>query len=351
MDVKFLEKLSNADALAGFEGEVRQLMLKELKPLSDEVLTDNIGSIVFKKKGTSDGPKILLDAHMDEVGFRVRNICENGQIIVKPVGAVKQLAKFMQAVRITTANGSKVNGFMQSTYTEDKESKEIPGETYIDLGVSSDEEVKKLGIEVGNIVCFDSQFKNSGKNIVMGKAFDDRIGCYIIARVLENLKNKKHPNTVFVSATSSEEVGLRGARTVTELVKPDVGIAVDACCYKDSFDKSAKNSRQIGKGMIITQSDKGFECNEKLYKLIQSVANKQKTNLQLDMFETGRTNAAKIYINGIGIPTQSCCIPLRYGHCAYSIANTKDIEDAVKIITEVICKIDAKTAKDFVSFI
>lgn len=351
MDVKFLEYLCNADALAGFEAEVRQLMLKELKPFSDEVMSDNIGSLVFKKTGKADGPRILLTAHMDEVGFRVRHICDNGQIFVKPVGVVKQLTKFYQAVRITTNDGKKINGILHSTYTEDEDSKNIPGETYVDIGVSSGDEVNKLGVEVGNIVCFDSQFKTSGKNIIMGKAFDDRIGCYIIGRVLENLKKKKHPNTVYVAATSSEETGLRGARTVSELVKPDVGFAADACCYKDTFDKSAKNTRQIGNGMILTHNDRGFECNAKLYKLCQDEAKKQKLNLQLDMFESGSTDGANIYINGIGVPTQVCCVPLRYGHCSYSIANTKDIEDAVTIITEVICKIDDKTAKDFVSFI
>ena len=351
MDVKFLEKLCNADALAGFEDEVRQLMLKELKSFSDEVLTDNIGSLVFKKTGKADGPKILLTAHMDEVGFRVRHICENGKILVKPVGAVKQLAKFYQGVRITTYAGKKVNGVLHSTYTEDEDSKNIPGDTYVDLGLSSDEDVKKLGVEVGNIVCFDSNFKNSVNNLVMGKAFDDRIGCYIIAKVLENLKKKKHPNTVYAAATSSEETGLRGARTVSELVKPDVGFAADACCYKDSFDKSATNSRQVGNGMILIHNDRGFESNAKLYKLVQDEAKKQKLNLQLDMFESGSTDGANIFINGIGVPTQVCCVPLRYGHCSYSIANTKDIDDAINIITEVICKIDTKTAKDFVSFI
>lgn len=352
MDVSLLEKLSNADALAGCENEVRDIMHKNLKGLCDEVSCDNIGSVIFMKKGSSDGPKIMVAAHMDEVGFKVRTITEEGLIIVKVLGAVKQLAKFHQNVRITTNSGKKVSGVLHSTYTEEEDIKNIPGKTYVDVGADSAQEVEKMGIEIGNIVCFDSQFeKLEKKNLIKGKAFDDRIGCYVLARVLENLKDKKHSNTVYFCGTSSEEVGTRGAQTCTSMINPDIALVVDACCYKDEFDRSAVNVRQLGKGMILTHSDRGLEPNQKLLNLVKKCAKKLNKNLQLDMFDRGSTDGLKIHLNGKGVPTQVCCVPLRYGHCAQSIANVQDIEDAIEIFTELICSIDARVAKDFTTFV
>lgn len=348
--MEFLGKLSNADALAGQEAEVRNLMHQKMKG-ADDVSCDNLGSLICKLDGTKPGPKIMFAAHMDEVGFIVRYVAEGGQIFVKPMGAVLPLAKFMQAVRITNSKGEKIKGYLYSTYTEDKPNTEIPGETYVDVGAKTAKEVEALGIEIGNIVCFDSQFSQIGKNVVMGKAFDDRIGCYILSRVFENLKKAKHPNTVYFTATSSEEVGTRGAQTSALKINPDVAFVVDCCCYKDEFDRSAKNKRQIGNGMILTHSDRGQEFNQELLKFIKSIAKKLNKNLQLDMFARGATDGMKIHLNGEGVPTAVCCVPLRYGHCSYSLANKKDIEDTIAILTEVFKNLDDKKFKSFLKFI
>ena len=347
MDVSLLEKLSNADALAGCENEVRDIMNKNLKGLCDEVSCDKLGSIIFKKKGTNDGPKIIIAAHMDEVGFKARTITEQGLIIVKALGAVKQLAKFHQNVRITTNAGKKISGVLHSTYTEEEDIKNIPGKTYVDVGADNTQEVEKMGIEIGNIVCFDSQFeKLEKKNLIKGKAFDDRIGCYVLARVLENLNGKKHPNTIYFCATSSEEVGIRGAQTCSSKINPDAAIVIDACCYKDEFDRTAVNSRQLGKGMVLTHSDRGLEPNQKFLNFVKQTAKKLNKNLQLDMFERGSTDGLKIHLNGEGVPTQVCSVPLRYGHCAQSLANVNDIEDVIEIFTELICSLNEKVVKD-----
>lgn len=348
--MEFLGKLSNADALAGQEAEVRNLMHQKMKG-ADDVSCDNLGSLICKLDGTKPGPKIMFAAHMDEVGFIVRYVAEGGQIFVKPMGAVLPLAKFMQAVRITNSKGEKIKGYLYSTYTEDKPNTEIPGETYVDVGAKTAKEVEALGIEIGNIVCFDSQFSQIGKNVVMGKGFDDRIGCYILTRVFENLKKAKHPNTVYFTATSSEEVGTRGAQTSALKINPDVAFVVDCCCYKDEFDRSAKNKRQIGNGMILTHSDIGQEFNQELLKFIKSIAKKLNKNLQLDMFARGATDGMKIHLNGEGVPTAVCCVPLRYGHCSYSLAYKKDIEDTIAILTEVFKNLDDKKFKSFLKFI
>lgn len=337
MDTNLLKELSNADSIASNESETRNILHNHMKQYSNNVFTDNLGSIIFEKKGTAENPKIMIAAHMDEVGFKVRAITKQGQIIVKTIGGVKPLAKFMQTVRITTNTGKKIKGYLQSTYTQELPAKEIPGQTYIDIGATSDKEARQLGIEEGNMVCYDSQFTHLNKqNAVMGKAFDDRLGCYIMAKILENLQKTNHPNTVYFAATSSEEVGTRGAKTATAKIKPDLAFAIDCCCYKDEFDRGHNNARQIGKGMILILSDRGLEPNPELVSIVKKAAAKLKKNLQRDMFDRGGTDASSIHLTGEGVPSVVTCIPLRYGHCSNSIASMDDINDTIEIYTEII---------------
>ena len=200
MNKEFLKNLSNADAIASNEGEVRNIMHRELKDFSDEVLTDNLGSIIFKKTGQADGPKIMICAHMDEVGFMVRSITKQGQIMLMEVGGVKQLSKFMQKVRITTKEGKKISGILNATYENDKGIN-----SYVDIGAETEEEVNRLGIEIGDMVTFTTEFEEfEVKDTIVGKAFDDRLGCFVIGEVLKRLKNEKHPNIVYGACTSSE---------------------------------------------------------------------------------------------------------------------------------------------------
>lgn len=349
--MQFLEKLSNADALAGNEDEVRKLMYENMKS-ADEIFCDKLGSIIFKLKGKSDSPKIMFAAHMDEVGFVVKNILENGQILLKQFGSVKPLARFMQPVRITNSKGKKIKGLLNSNFNEDMKIKDIQKDSYVDIGAKSDKQVEKMGIEIGNMVTFDSSFEIiDSKNTVCGKAFDDRIGCYIISRVFNNLKKSKPASDIYFAITSSEEVGLRGSKTAVSAINPDVAFVIDSCCNNDSFDYSNKNPRQIGKGMILTLSDRGVESNKTLVNMINNTAKKLKKNIQHDMLVTGGTDGINISLNGDGVPTVVCCVPLRYGHCAYSIADKNDIEDAIEILTNVLKNFSEKDYKKCINFI
>lgn len=349
--MKLLEQLSNADAIAGQEDEVRNLLVENLKG-ADEVFCDNLGSAIFKLNGKSHDGKIMIAAHMDEVGFAVKNILDTGQILVKQFGAVKPLARFMQGVRITNSKGEKIKGFLNANVKDDVPIKDIEKEAYVDIGAKNASEVEKLNIEIGNMVAFDSKFEViNSKNTITGKAFDDRLGCYIMQRVFKNLKKTKPTLDIYFAATTSEEIGLRGAKTSTYLIDPDVAFVIDACCYSDSFDYSKKNTRQIGNGMILSYSDRNTTSNKCLIDTIKGTAKKQKKNLQYDTLTTGGTDAINISLNNGGVPTVTCCIPLRYGHCSYSIADMQDIEDAIEIITEVLKNFDQKKLDSCISFI
>lgn len=352
MDIKFLEELSNADALAGEEDEVRNLLVREMRPNSNNIFCDNLGSVIFQKNGNSEGPKIMIAAHMDEVGFKVRSICPGGQVIVRRVGGVKQLAKFMQKVRITTKDAKKYKAYLQSSYTEDKSHTEIPGETYLDLGLQSALEVKNLGISVGDIVCYDSNFEHlSNKDLIMGKALDNRIGCYIMAKVLENLQGKSHDSTIYFAGTTSEEIGVVGAKTASAKINPDIAIVIDTCSFGNQFDTSNRNCRQIGQGMLINYADKRMQSNRKFIDVILESSNKLNKKIQHDMFDRGGTDAGIIQLNGCGLPAVACCVALRYGHCSNSIANMNDINDTIEIITDFLINFNSTKMNKCLNFL
>lgn len=346
MSLEFLERLSNADAIAANEQEVRNVMIDELESYADSIEYDGLGSIIFKKVGNVEGPKIMICAHMDEVGFIVRNITDHGQIILMPVGGVKPLAQMMQKVRITTDTGKKIDGIIQAKYLND-----AADEAYVDIGAQTREDVLSLGIEIGNMVTFSSEFERINlDNLIIGKAFDDRLGCYVMGELLKRLNDMKHPNTVYFVATSSEEVGIRGAKTASYKIDPHVVFPIDVACFNDEFITDYRNKRQIGHGMIQTNFDRTLSPNKKLISFIRESALNAKKNLQLDMFNKGGTDGGEAHKCREGKPTAVSCIPVRYGHCAYSIANYRDIQDTIDIFINIIKNFDQEKYKEVISF-
>ncbi len=347
MSIDFLRKLSNADAIASNEQAVRDVMLEELRPYADEVDCDGLGSIIFKKEGDANGPKIMLCAHIDEVGFMVRSVSDMGQVMLITVGGVKPLAQFMQRVRITTSEGKKIHGIIQSTYDDGKATN-----VYVDLGVTTAQEVFDMGIEVGDMVTYTTEFETfENEDIYCGKAFDDRLGCYIMGEVLKRLKDENHPNTVYMVGTSSEEVGIRGAKTAAYKVNPDVVFPIDVACFNNEFVRNHTNKRQIGKGMMITNFDRTLAPNRKMIQIIKDAAKKLNIPVQLDMFNAGGTDGGEAHKINEGKPTAVSCIPVRYGHCAFSLVNKKDVENAIEIFVEIIKNFDNKTYQTTTDFI
>lgn len=342
----WLERLSNADAIASNEQEVRDILQTELQDFVDDIQYDGLGSVIFQKIGNANGPKIMLAGHMDEVGFMVRHITPMGQIIVVTIGGVKPLAQCMQEVRITTRLGRKIIGVLQASYLEGKTDR-----VYVDIGADSEAEVSALGIEVGDMVTYTTTWKAYDiHQKICGKAFDDRLGCYVFGEVIKRLKDVKHPNIVYGVGTSSEEVGLRGAKTATYVVNPDIVFVFDVACYPDEFDRSYQNKRQIGKGMMITHNDRTLAPNKNLLYYVRDLAKEIGIEVQLDMFNNGGTDGGEAHKDRKGHPTLVCCLPVRYGHCGYSIADRQDIEDMIQLFVELMKKIDRTCVSAFHAF-
>ncbi len=346
MDMELMKRLSNADAVASREDEVRDILMDEMKGFSDEVGFDKLGSVIFHKEGDERGPRVMVCAHMDEVGFLVRSISSIGMLHVIPVGSVRTFSKFMQGVRVTTGSGRKIPGILNSVY-EDGDVKDL----VTDIGAVSDEEVYSLGIRVGDMVTFSSECREYGiDGAYGGKAFDDRTGCYVMAETLKGLAGAKLPNQLYMAGTSSEEVGLRGGKTAAYRVHPDIVIVLDVACWGNELVRDHTNNRQIGRGPMLLHYDKSMVPSYRLLGHIQRIADENGVALQQDMFSNGGTDGGQAHLTRDGAVCAVIGIPLRYGHGPWSIGSSADLDNAVLLLTQLIKSFDKETYMSTIDF-
>lgn len=329
-----LIELSNADAIAADEVEVREVIKKyAAKGWCGQ--TDGMGSLVYTKKAKNPHAKsVMLYAHMDEVGFMVRNVSDLGLLRLIKVGGTQIKAMDHQEVRITTRKREKFLGILNN-YSEPGQTDEI----YVDMGAHNAMEISELGITTGDMVTFNSSCVPSAiPGVFMGKAMDDRLGCLVLLRLMEELKDIDLDFNLHMAFTSSEEVGIRGAKTVTQLIKPDCAIIVDVATFPNPFDRSFKNQRQVGKGPLLTHFDRTLSPNKKLLYYVKDIALHNNIPLQLDLFNTGGTDGGEAHKVGKGIPSVVTILPVRMGHAPYSIVQISDIEETVlwhyKVLTD-----------------
>ncbi|EJP2950945.1 M42 family metallopeptidase [Escherichia coli] len=327
MDLSLLKALSEADAIASSEQEVRQILLEEADRLQKEVRFDGLGSVLIRLN-ESTGPKVMICAHMDEVGFMVRSISREGAIDVLPVGNVRMAARQLQPVRITTREECKIPGLLDG----DRQGNDVSA-MRVDIGARSYDEVMQAGIRPGDRV-----------------TFDDRLGCYLLVTLLRELHDAELPAEVWLVASSSEEVGLRGGQTATRAVSPDVAIVLDTACWAKNFDYGAANHRQIGNGPMLVLSDKSLIAPPKLTAWIETVAAEIGVPLQADMFSNGGTDGGAVHLTGTGVPTVVMGPATRHGHCAASIADCRDILQMEQLLSALIQRLTRETVVQLTDF-
>ncbi|MBF0786339.1 MULTISPECIES: aminopeptidase [unclassified Streptococcus] len=346
MSIELLAALSNADSIASNETEVRKVLCQELDGLPFTKCYDGLGSLIFSKESKETNKSIMICGHLDEVGFMVRTISETGLMYLMVVGGVKPLAQHFQKVRITTFDGQKIIGFVSASYRNS-----MTEELICDIGASSYEEVVSLGIEVGNMVCFDSTFEElAPTSMYMGKALDNRIACYIMAQLMKDIAYKEVPITIHFAFTSSEEVGIRGAKTSTKLVNPDSVFVIDVATYSDSTTRNHLNQRQVGKGPILTHFDRTLAPNLQMIAFIKKIASQYQIPLQLDMFSSGGTDGGQAHLVNEGKPTVVTIVPVRHGHCPYSLVSMRDINQMIDLYRAMIMNCSAAVCDQFQSF-
>ncbi len=317
MDLSLLKALSEADAIASSEQEVRQILLEEADRLQKEVRFDGLGSVLIRLN-ESTGPKVMICAHMDEVGFMVR---------------------------ITTREECKIPGLLDG----DRQGNDVSA-MRVDIGARSYDEVMQAGIRPGDRVTFDTTFQVLPHQRVMGKAFDDRLGCYLLVTLLRELHDAELPAEVWLVASSSEEVGLRGGQTATRAVSPDVAIVLDTACWAKNFDYGAANHRQIGNGPMLVLSDKSLIAPPKLTAWVETVAAEIGVPLQADMFSNGGTDGGAVHLTGTGVPTVVMGPATRHGHCAASIADCRDSLQMQQLLSALIQRLTRETVVQLTDF-
>jgi putative aminopeptidase FrvX len=350
-----LKRLTEAVSAPGYEDEVRKIMQEELEKTSSELLYDRIGSILGKKEGASSGPKVLVAGHMDEVAFMVSEITKDGYLYFTPLGGWWSQVLLSQRVHIIT-NNKKFTGVIGSKpphiLTPEERDKVYPiREMFIDIGANSDEQVKEWGIKVGDPVIPICPFEiMPDEDTILAKALDNRAGCYLALKVMEHLQNEKHPNTVFSGATVQEEVGLRGAATSPYIVEPDVAIALDVGIAEDDPSSSGKNKPKLGKGPLITFLDASMIPNISFRNFVVEMAEKHNIPYQIEVMTGGGTDAGKFHLFKKGVPSIVIGVAARYIHSHVSMVSKKDLENAVKLLVEVIKGLDENTYRSFIHY-
>jgi endoglucanase len=340
--VETLEKLSNACGVTGREEEVAQLMKKLLKPYVDEVKEDNLGNVIAIKKGKKNAPKIMLAAHMDEIGLFVKIISKEGFLRFTKIGGIDDRVLLAQKVIVRTEKGP-LHGIIGSKpphiQKEDERKRVLAAdELFIDVGAISGEEAKKMGVKIGDTVVFDVKFAKIGKDLVIGKALDDRVGCAIMIEALKQLKDTEC--TIFAVGTVQEEVGLRGAGTSAFGISPDVGIALDVTVSGDTPEvKEVEAPIKMRKGPSLTVADSGMIVPQKVLRMLVAAAEENKIPYQLETGLPGSTDAARILLTKEGVPAGVISVPTRYIHSATSMLSLADTENAVKLLIAAIKKI------------
>ena len=336
-----LEKLSNAHGISGYEGSVREVIKQEVESYVDELKVDNFGNLIATKKGKS--PSVMIAAHMDEIGLMAKYIDDDGFVRFAKVGGWFDQTLVNQRVVLHTKKGT-VTGVIGSKpvhvmKTEDKKKAIEAKDMFIDIGVSSRDEAIRMGVEPGVTVSLDQKLAELANDRVTGKAFDDRAGGAVLIAVLQQIAGMKLPS-VFGVFTVQEEVGLKGARTSAFGLNPDVGVALDTCIPGDHPGiKKTDSAIVIGKGPSITVMDaggRGVITHPKVLEWLRETAKAKGIPYQMDVTESGTTDASAISLTREGIPSGVISVATRYIHTPVEVLSLKDLAQTAGLVVEAI---------------
>ncbi|MFW9799399.1 MAG: M42 family metallopeptidase [Candidatus Thorarchaeota archaeon] len=372
LDLKLLEELCSAFGPSGHEHEAQKIARDYGKKYADEVLYDRMGSVVFRKG--DKGPKIMLAGHVDEIGFVITQIDKNGFLRFHQLGGFWDQVLLAQEVLIKASKSDKkIVGIISAppphVLSAEARKKVVTKEKmFIDIGASSKEEVKDLGIRVGDPAVPVSQFRTMKRirkekkdeddkdakeetrevTLVAAKAFDDRIGVFMGLEILRRISEGKveHPNTVYFVSTTQEEIGLRGARTSAQMLLPDIGFALEVGISGDVPGVEGL-VQKMGKGVAISAGDGSMIPNPKFRRFVLDIAEEIGVQHQPAFLRSGGTDAGIIHITGIGAPSLVIGVPTRHIHSHHGILDLSDVEDAVRLMVEVIERLDEKTVASF----
>lgn len=342
--VQLLQHLADAPGPPGAEDAVRAIMVGALKPLSAAPLRyDGMGSVIAQL-GTS-GPRIMVDAHMDELGGMVRRVGPNGQLTMQMLGGWLDQALVDQRWVILGSKGpvQAVTGIRDIHVITPSERTEVIPRTsiFLDIGANTPAEAAAMGIEPGDPVVPDAPFTvMNGTQNYLAKAWDDRIGCAVLVQAMQRLAKLPHANQIFFVATTQEEIGLRGARTAANVVKPDLGLAIEGGIANDQGGRPEETQAHLGGGPGIFLYDSSAIPNRKLVRFVEDTAKSNGIPLQLDLVQGYGDDSAEMQESGTGAPTLNVVVPVRYTHAHNGIVNRGDFDKTVDLMVDLLQKLD-----------
>ncbi|KAA0965112.1 M42 family metallopeptidase [Sporosarcina sp. ANT_H38] len=346
--LEMFRTLTELPGAPGNEHAVRNYMRGELGKYSDELIQDNLGGIFGIRKGPKDGPRILVAGHMDEVGFMVSQITDNGMIRFQPLGGWWNQVLLAQRVEIITENGPVIGviGSIPPHLLSD-ELRNRPMDIknmLIDIGADDKEDAKKIGIRPGQQIVPVSQFTPMANNKkILAKAWDNRYGCGLAIELLKEVHNEKLPNNLYSGANVLEEVGLRGAAASATMINPDLFFALDASPANDATgDKNEFG--QLGKGTLLRIFDRSMITHRGLREFILDMA--ETHNIPYQYFiSQGGTDAGRVHTSNEGVPSAVIGICSRYIHTSGSIIHTDDYAAAKELLVKLVKACDKTTVE------
>ena len=330
-----LEKLSNANGISGAEGAVAKIIRDEIAPYVDEIKTDRMGNLIAVKKG--DDFKIMLAAHMDEIGLMVQYIDEKGFIRFVGVGGWYNPVLVSQRVILHGEKGD-IPGVlgMKPPHVMEEADRKKPIELanlFIDVGAHSAEEVEAMGITVGTTVTIDRDYQPLAGTVVTGKALDNRVGCAMLIGALKEMESK---HTIYAVFTVQEEVGLKGAKTAAFSLNPDVAIATDVTIPGDSPGIERRKAPVfMGEGpvvVMVSASGRGHLADPRMVNWLKKTAKKHDIKIQIEVGDGGNTDASAINFERGGIPSVPVSVPARYIHSPVEVIDLKDLQGAIELL-------------------
>ncbi len=315
-----IKKLVEVYGPSGRENKVREIIKSEVSSYADDIKVDRMGNLIVHKKG--DGKKVMIAAHMDEIGIVVSYIDKKGFLRFSPVGGI--FPDYILAERIQFENG--IIGVIGM---EKKEKDEEPlnlDKMYIDIGAGSKEEAEKL-VSIGSIGCYKREFQDNGNRII-AKSLDDRIGCVVLIEALKRIKDT--PNDLYFVFTVQEEVGTRGAKTSAFGVSPDAALAVDVTATGDT-PEAIKMAVELGRGAAVKVKDWGTITDQRIKNALITLSKEKNIPYQLEVLKGGATDAMAIQGTKEGVPSGAISIPSRYIHSPSEIVDINDVNACIEL--------------------
>ncbi len=325
-----LKRLTGLCGVSGNEDEVREFIESEIKPYCDEIFTDKIGNLIAFKKGKSDKKKMMLSAHMDEVGFIIKSITEDGFLKFEAVGGVD--SRILLGRRVLVGD-DKVNGVIGikavHMTTADERARAVPiKDMYIDIGADSRDDAEKSA-DIGDYIAFAGEYIEFGEGKIKAKALDDRAGCAILA---ELIKTADFYYDTYCCFTVQEEVGCRGAQVAANIIKPDIALILEGTICADAHETpSHLHVSTMGGGGVLSVMERSSKSDKNFIKFISETAKTSGIPFQYKRTGNGGNEGGVIQTAGKGVITAVISLPCRYIHSPVSVADKKDFENTLKL--------------------